>query len=56
MRSPFGVHLVKLESHTPRSAANFADVRDRVRAAYLEQKQQEGNAALRGSCVSNTES
>jgi hypothetical protein len=38
---------VKLESHTPRSAANFEDVRDRVRAAYLEQKQQEGNAALR---------
>jgi hypothetical protein len=47
VRSPFGVHLVKLESHTPRSAANFEDVRDRVRAAYLEQKQQEANAALR---------
>jgi peptidyl-prolyl cis-trans isomerase C len=47
VRSPFGVHLVKLESRTPRSAANFEDVRDRVRAAYLEQKQQEANAALR---------
>ena len=47
VRSPFGVHLVKLESHTPRSAANFEDVRDRVREAYLQQKQREGNAALR---------
>ena len=47
VRSPFGVHLVKLESHTPRSAANFADVRARVREAYLQQKQREANAALR---------
>ena len=47
VRSPFGVHLVKLESHTPRSAASFEDVRDRVREAYLAQKQQEANAALR---------
>ena len=31
MRSPFGVHLVKLESHTPSSAARFEDVRDAVR-------------------------
>jgi peptidyl-prolyl cis-trans isomerase C len=47
VRSPFGVHLVKLESHTPRSVASFADVRDRVREAYLAQKQREANAALR---------
>jgi len=47
VRSPFGVHLVKLESHTPRSVASFEDVRDRVREALLAQKQQEANAALR---------
>jgi peptidyl-prolyl cis-trans isomerase C len=47
VRSPFGVHLVKLESHTPRSVASFADVRDRVREAYIAQKQREANAALR---------
>jgi hypothetical protein len=47
VRSPFGVHLVKLESHTPSSAARFEDVRDRVREAFLAQKQQETNAALR---------
>jgi peptidyl-prolyl cis-trans isomerase C len=47
VRSPFGVHLVKLESHTPRSVPNFEDVRERVRAAYLQQKQRQGNAALR---------
>ena len=47
VRSPFGVHLVKLESHTPRSTAQFEDVRDRVREAYLARKQQEANTALR---------
>jgi peptidyl-prolyl cis-trans isomerase C len=47
VRSPFGVHLVKLESHTPRTAANFEDVRDRVREAFVQQKQKEANAALR---------
>jgi len=47
VRSPFGVHLVKLESHTPSSAARFEDVRDTVRDAYLAQKQREANAALR---------
>lgn len=47
VRSPFGVHLVKLESHTLRSIAKFEDVRDRVREAYLAQKQREANAALR---------
>jgi peptidyl-prolyl cis-trans isomerase C len=47
VRSPFGVHLVKLESHTPRSVPNFEDVRERVRAAYLQQQQRQGNAALR---------
>jgi hypothetical protein len=47
VRSPFGVHLVKLESHTPSSVARFEDVRDRVREAFLAQKQQEANAALR---------
>ena len=47
VRSPFGVHLVKRESHTPSSVARFADVRDRVRAAYLSQQQREANAALR---------
>jgi peptidyl-prolyl cis-trans isomerase C len=47
VRSPFGVHLVKLESHTPRSVARFEDVRDRVREAYLAQKHQDANAALR---------
>lgn len=47
VRSPFGVHLVKLESHTAASAARFEDVRDNVREAYLAQKQQEANAALR---------
>lgn len=47
VRSPFGVHLVKLESHLPSSAARFEDVRDRVREAFLAQKQQEANAALR---------
>lgn len=47
VRSPFGVHLVKLESHTPRSVATFEDVSDRVREAYLQQKQREGNAELR---------
>jgi peptidyl-prolyl cis-trans isomerase C len=47
VRSPFGVHLVKLESHTPRSVARFEDVRDQVREAYLAQKQREANAALR---------
>ena len=45
--SPFGVHLVKLESHTPSSAARFEDVRDRVRETFLAQKQQEANTALR---------
>ena len=47
VRSPFGVHLVKLESHTPASTARFEEVRDRVRDAYLGQKQREANAALR---------
>ena len=47
VRSPFGVHLVKLESHTPRTAARFEDVRDLVRDAYLAQKQREANAAMR---------
>jgi peptidyl-prolyl cis-trans isomerase C len=47
VRSPFGVHLVKLESHTPRSTASFEDARERVREAYLAQKQREANAALR---------
>ncbi|HKS56697.1 MAG TPA: peptidylprolyl isomerase, partial [Steroidobacteraceae bacterium] len=47
VRSPFGVHLVKLESHAPSSVARFEDVRDRVREAFLAQKQQEANAALR---------
>jgi parvulin-like peptidyl-prolyl isomerase len=47
VRSPFGVHLVKLESHTPSSVARFEDVRDRVREALLAQKQQEANATLR---------
>jgi hypothetical protein len=47
VRSPFGVHLVKLESHIPSSAARFEDVRDSVRDAYLGQKQREANAALR---------
>lgn len=47
VRSPFGVHLVKLESHLPTSAARFEDVRDRVREMYLAQQQQEANAALR---------
>jgi parvulin-like peptidyl-prolyl isomerase len=47
VRSPFGVHLVKLESHTPSSVARFEDVRDRVREAFLAQQQQEANAALR---------
>jgi peptidyl-prolyl cis-trans isomerase C len=47
VRSPFGVHLVKLESHIPSSAACFEDVRDSVRDAYLGQKQREANAALR---------
>jgi len=47
VRSPFGVHLVKLESHTPSSAARFEDVRDQVRDAYVAQKQREANAALR---------
>jgi hypothetical protein len=47
VRSPFGVHLVKLESHAPSSVARFADVRDRVREACLAQQQQDANAALR---------
>jgi len=47
VRSPFGVHLVKLESHTPSSTANFEDVRDQVREAYLAEKQRDANAALR---------
>lgn len=47
VRSPFGVHLVRLESHMPSSAARFEDVRDRVREVFLAQKQQEANAALR---------
>jgi peptidyl-prolyl cis-trans isomerase C len=47
VRSPFGVHLVKLESHTPRTAAHFEDVRNQVREAHLAQKQQQANAALR---------
>jgi peptidyl-prolyl cis-trans isomerase C len=47
VRSPFGVHLVKLESHIPSSAARFEDVRDSVRDAYLGQKQRGANAALR---------
>ncbi|MGH8237198.1 MAG: peptidyl-prolyl cis-trans isomerase, partial [Steroidobacteraceae bacterium] len=45
VRSPFGVHLVKLESHTPRSTAQFEEVRDGVREAYLAQQQRETNAA-----------
>jgi hypothetical protein len=47
VRSPFGVHLVKLESHAPSSVARFEDVRDRVREACLAQQQQDANAALR---------
>ena len=47
VRSPFGVHLVKLESRTPSSAARFEDIRDSVREAYLAQKQRDANAALR---------
>jgi hypothetical protein len=47
VRSPFGVHLVKLESHTPPSAANFEDVRARVHEAYVQQRKRESNAELR---------
>ncbi len=47
VRSPFGVHLVKLEAHTPRTAARFEDVRDLVREAYLAQKQRAANASMR---------
>jgi peptidyl-prolyl cis-trans isomerase C len=47
VRSPFGVHLVKLEAHTPRRAARFEDVRDRVRDAYLAQRQRAANTELR---------
>jgi peptidyl-prolyl cis-trans isomerase C len=47
VRSPFGVHLVKLESHTPGSTARFEDVRAQVREAYLAEKQRDANAALR---------
>ena len=47
VRSSFGVHLVKLESHTPASVARFEDVRDIVRDAFLVQKQREANVALR---------
>ena len=47
VRSPFGVHLVKLESHTPPSAARFEDVRDLVREAYVAQRQREANIAMR---------
>jgi peptidyl-prolyl cis-trans isomerase C len=47
VRSPFGVHLVKLEAHTPRTEAHFEDVRDLVREAYLAQKQREANLAMR---------
>lgn len=47
VRSPFGVHLVKLESHTPPTTARFEDVRDLVREAYLSQKQREANVAMR---------
>jgi hypothetical protein len=47
VRSPFGVHLVKLESHTPSTQARFEDVRDLVREAYLAEKQREANTAMR---------
>jgi peptidyl-prolyl cis-trans isomerase C len=47
VRSPFGVHLVKLEAHTPSTEARFEDVRDLVRDAYLAQKQREANLAMR---------
>jgi peptidyl-prolyl cis-trans isomerase C len=47
VRSPFGVHVVKLETHTPRRAARFEDVRDRVRDAYLAQRQRTANTELR---------
>lgn len=47
VRSPFGVHLVKLESHTPSSTARFEDVRAQVREGYLAEKQRDANAALR---------
>jgi peptidyl-prolyl cis-trans isomerase C len=47
VRSPFGVHLVKLESHTARAAARFEDVRASVRESYLAQRQRAANTALR---------
>jgi hypothetical protein len=47
VRSPFGVHLVKLESRTPSSVARFEDVRERVRDGLVAQKQQQANAQLR---------
>jgi parvulin-like peptidyl-prolyl isomerase len=47
VRSPYGVHLVKLESHTPRRAARFEEVRDLVRQAYVAQEQRQANSAMR---------
>jgi peptidyl-prolyl cis-trans isomerase C len=47
VRSPFGVHLVKLESHRPPGAAHFEDVRDLVREAHLAQQRQQANIARR---------
>lgn len=47
VRSPFGVHLIKVESRTPRSEARFEEVRDQVREAYVAQQRKDANAAFR---------
>jgi parvulin-like peptidyl-prolyl isomerase len=47
VRSPFGFHLIRVESRSPATDARFEEVRDRVREALLAQRRQEANAAFR---------
>jgi peptidyl-prolyl cis-trans isomerase C len=47
VRSPFGFHLIRVESRSPATDAGFDEVRDEVREALLAQRRQEANAAFR---------
>ncbi|WMI69044.1 peptidyl-prolyl cis-trans isomerase [Mangrovimonas sp. YM274] len=44
--SGYGVHLVFIESRTPPSIPNFADVKDKVQRDYEYQMEQESQAAI----------
>lgn len=45
VESPFGAHLIRVESRRPREIPPLADVRDDVRAAWIEDRRKAANRA-----------